>query len=70
MPEHEIMYSCDTVSLRLGMIRLVFGFLTLVTIAVCQQPGITAQGLEGSFLTITLEDLSKLPQHTINVQEH
>jgi hypothetical protein len=50
--------------------RLVFGFLALVTIAVCQQPGFTVEGAEGSPLTITLDDLSKLPQHTIKTQEH
>ena len=64
------MHTYDTVSPRLGTVRLVLGFLCFVTIAVCQQSGIRVQGLEGTSLTLTLEDLSKLPQHTIKTQEH
>ena len=64
------MHTYDTVSLRLGTMRLVFGFLSFVATAVCQQPGITVQGLDSTSLTLTLEDLSKLPQHTIKTQEH
>jgi Oxidoreductase molybdopterin binding domain len=46
------------------------GFVSTV-VALCQQPAvISLQGLEGKPVTVTTEDLAKLPQHSIKASEH
>jgi hypothetical protein len=40
-------------------------------VALCQQPAaISVQGLNGKTVTVTAEDLTKLPHHTIKASEH
>ncbi len=50
--------------------RLLSGFF-FAFIALCQQPAaISIQGLEGPPVSVTAEDLTKLPHHTIKASEH
>src|SRR6266550_2731257 len=44
--------------------------LVLTGIAVCQQPALTVQGLDGKTVTVTSEDLTRLPQHSIKASDH
>ena len=44
---------------RRGKMFLVVGFFTFV-----------AGGIDGNSVTITLDDLSKLPPHTVRAEEH
>ena len=55
---------------RQGKMLLVVGFFTFVAGAVCQQTSISVQGIDSNSVTITLDDLSKLPHHTVQTQEH
>lgn len=55
---------------RRGKMFLVVGFFTFVAGAVCQQRSITVQGIDGNSVAITLDDLSKLPPHTVKAEEH
>ena len=53
------------------MRHLIPVFLFFTAVAICQlPPGITVEGLDGKPLEMTLDDLAKLPQHTIKTQEH
>jgi hypothetical protein len=45
--------------------------LALAAVALCQQPAaILIQSLEGKAVTVTAEDLTKLPHHPIKASEH
>jgi hypothetical protein len=50
--------------------RLLPAFALLVSVAACQSPSLIADGADGKTLKVTMADLSKLPQHTINATEH
>ena len=53
--------------------RLSKSLLGLVStvVALCQQPAvISVQGLEGKPVTLTADDLAKLPHHAIKASEH
>ena len=52
------------------MRHILAGLFCFVAVAACQPPGVTVQGLDGSPVSLTLDDLAKLPQHTVDAQEH
>ena len=50
--------------------KLLLGLVSTV-VALCQQPAvISLQGLEGKPVTLTADDLAKLPHHSIKASEH
>lgn len=52
-------------------IKLIGVFGLLVSAALCQVPAVlTVQGIGGTSATLSISDLSKLPQKTVNTMDH
>jgi hypothetical protein len=52
-------------------IKLIGVFGLLVAVALCQVPAtLTVQGIGGTSATLSVSDLSKLPQQTVKVTDH
>jgi len=53
------------------VIKMIGVFALFVSIAVCQAPAtLTVQGIGGTSATLSIPDLSKLPQQTVKVTDH
>ena len=51
--------------------KLSAGFALCLSIAWCQAPqALLVQGLDGTSVTLSIDDLSKMPQHKIDVIDH
>jgi hypothetical protein len=52
-------------------VKMIGVFAVLVSVALCQVPAmLTVQGIGGTSATLSVSDLSKLPQQTVKVTDH
>ncbi|MGA2581549.1 MAG: hypothetical protein ABSH24_36830 [Bryobacteraceae bacterium] len=51
-------------------VKIVPALVMLISVAACQPPSLIVDGGNGKTVTLTAEDLAKLPQHIVETSEH